>query len=242
MAIVRSHEEAHVSRALTSPAQCTVATGTFAVVVQAILGAGVLATLVFKRYRETLKRPWRIWAMDTSKQAFAMGLQHLVNVLLAVFFASGETEAGECIWYITNFTITVTCGLVILSLYMRLHEYLVDRYELVWLRSGEYGDPPDPRRWLAQLLLWGVVCCLEKFFTAAVVIYPLKGWIDPLIARAEEPVGRYPRTELVLVMVVCPALLNGLFAWIVDNLIKKEQDAFDVFDEDAAVKVGNSRT
>ena len=56
------------------------------------------------------------------------------------------------IWrYVTNFAITVACGLVILSLYMRLHEYVVNRYELTWLRSGEYGDPPQLGPWLVSL-------------------------------------------------------------------------------------------
>merc|ERR1719331_3043903 len=111
-----------------------------------------------------------------------MSLQHLVNVVLAVFFAHGQMEAGECIWYITNFTITVGCGLVILTLYMKLHNYLVETYELTWLKSGEYGDPPSLCRWTVQMLHWGVVCCVEKFISAAFVIYPLRHHIDALIS------------------------------------------------------------
>jgi hypothetical protein len=149
-----------------------------------------------------------------------MSLQHLVNVVLAVIFAQGKTEAGECIWYITNFSITVVCGLVILSFYMKLHNFLVDKYDLTWLKSGEYGDPPHVGRWFVQMLHWGVVCCVEKFITAVVVIYPLHTAIDNLIARAEEPLLPYPHTELILVMVALPSLLNSIFAWIVDNLIK----------------------
>jgi hypothetical protein len=188
--VVRVHEteearEAHAG-AFRSPAKCTVSEGTFAIVVQVILGAWILGTLLYKRFHENPMRPWVIWLMDTSKQAFAMGLQHLVNVFLAVFFARLEDlQAGQCIWYVTNFAITVACGLVILSLYMRLHEYVVNRYELTWLRSGEYGDPPQLGPWLVQLLLWGFICCLEKLLTAAVVIYPLKLSIDPVIARAD---------------------------------------------------------
>jgi cytochrome b subunit of formate dehydrogenase len=159
-----------------------------------------------------------------------------VNVVLAVFFAHGKMEAGECIWYITNFTITVACGLVILSLYMRLHNYVVDKYDLSWLKSGEYGEPPQLSRWLVQMLHWGVVCCLEKFFTAIVVIFPLRNWIDAVISRAEEPLLPYPHVELVIVMVVCPSILNSLFAWIVDNLIK-DKDVRETLEEDAPVTV-----
>jgi hypothetical protein len=219
-----------------APGVCTVAAGTFAIVVQAVLGASVLGTLIYKRYHESPKRPWNIWAMDTSKQAFAMSLQHLVNVVLAVLFAQGQMQAGECIWYITNFSITVACGLVILSLYMKLHNFLVDKYDLTWLRSGEYGDPPEVGRWFVQMLHWGVICCLEKFITAALVIYPLHTSIDVLIARAEEPLLPYPHSELILVMVLLPALLNSLFAWIVDNLIK-DPHVHEPLEEDAPVAI-----
>jgi hypothetical protein len=237
------HHAAHGGRRLQEATpgwheHCTVAAGTFAIVVQAVLGASVLFTLVYKRFREQPKRQWNIWAMDTSKQAFAMSLQHGVNVLLAVLFAreAGQMVAGECIWYITNFTITVACGLVILTFYMKLHNHLVDKYELTWLKSGEYGDPPSICRWMVQMLHWGVVCCAEKFISAAFVIYPLRHHIDALIAKAEAPFLPYPHVELVLVMVVAPAVLNSIFAWIVDNLIK-DKELHPKFEEDAPVTV-----
>ena len=43
----------------------------------------------------------------------------------------------------------------------------------------------------------------------------------------------YPHSELILVMVLLPALLNSLFAWIVDNLIKDH----NVHEVDRAVLV-----
>ena len=43
------------------------------------------------------------WFMDCSKQAWAMFLQHFVNLFMAIFFAGfGTTRAGECIWYVTK--------------------------------------------------------------------------------------------------------------------------------------------
>jgi hypothetical protein len=50
---------------------------------------------------------------------------------------------------------------------------------------------------------------------------PLRKNIDRLIAPLEKPMKMYPRTELTLVMVILPAFLNGLFAWVIDNLIQK---------------------
>lgn len=199
---------------------CHVVAGPFALGVQAFLAFTVLATLLYKRSQESPRRSWTIWFMDSSKQGFAMALQHLVNLLLAVFFAHDNMKSGECIWYIANFLITVVCGLFILTAYMRLHRHLVQQYDLRILRSGEYGNPPQWTTWAAQMLLWSFVCCAEKFITAGCVIFPLRHAIDYVIGFIEQPMVHSPKLELVLVMVVLPALLNAIFAWIIDNLIK----------------------
>jgi hypothetical protein len=188
--------------------------------IQLFLAIMVLATLSYKRWRETPKRSWAVWCMDTSKQGFAMGMQHFVNVALAVAFAHGQTDAGECAWYITNFTITVFCGLFILKGYMKIQCLLVEKYGFNILRSGDYGQPPRFQIWFVQMLLWCFVSCAEKCLTAVCVILPLRDTLDGAIALAEAPLKPYPKTELVLVMVVAPTLLNVLFAWVVDNLIK----------------------
>mmetsp|Transcript_125309 Transcript_125309/g.390114 ORF Transcript_125309/g.390114 Transcript_125309/m.390114 type:complete len:233 (-) Transcript_125309:84-782(-) len=200
--------------------ECRVIEGFFAIFVQGFLALTVLGVLIFKRYRENPQRTLTIWFMDCSKQGFAMGLQHGVNILLALLFASQGAKAGQCIWYIANFSITVFCGLFLLSGYMALHRFIVERYGLTWLRSGEYGDPPRWAIWFTQMLLWCFVCCSEKLITASLVIWPLYKFIDTVLVPVEKPILNYPRVELVLVMVLMPMLLNALFAWIVDNLIK----------------------
>eukprot|EP00439_Symbiodinium_sp_Y106_P047177 s2996_g6.t1 len=234
--------------------ECRVVSGPFAIGVQVFLAAMVLATLLYKRYQEHPPRSWLVWLMDISKQGFAMSLQHFVNVALAVIFASTEGMAGECVWYISNFMITVVGGLIVLllghswTLWMRFHRIVVARYQLTWLQSGEYGDPPKIPIWLAQTTYWGFVCCLEKFTVAGLVIYPFHHRIDALIAPLETPFKSYPKTEtivaflksilpscllwaqtdllpsalkeLVLVMVIAPSVLNPIWSWIIDNLVK----------------------
>jgi hypothetical protein len=200
---------------------CRVISGHYALLVQAFLAAMVLGTLLYKRLQESPRRSWTIWLMDTSKQGFAMSLQHIVNLALAIFFARSTTRAGECIWYAANFTITVVCGLVLLTGYMKVHRIAVERYDLQILVSGEYGDPPSAKVWFVQMALWCFVASAEKFITAGCVIMPLRHVIDRNIAEMEVPMKQYPRLELILVMVVVPTFLNVVFVWVCDNLIKK---------------------
>lgn len=163
-----------------------------------------------------------VWFFDASKQAFAGVLQHFVNLIFGIVFARSG-RASECAWYLVNFTISVACGVVILWGTMRLYTYTVDRFDLTILRSGEYGSPPSWRPWMAQMLIWGVFASGEKLITAVAVIVPLHPRLDEFAARLETPVVDAPFTELLLVMVVAPVILNMLFFWVIDSIIMRKR-------------------
>lgn len=201
--------------------ECTLLAGSFDYLVQAGLIVAAMCTLAYKRRIEKPMRPWVVWAFDASKQAYAGVLQHLVNMVLGVLFA-GEDDVGgsECSWYLVNFTITTFAGLVLLFGAMRLWRFAVERLGWELLRSGHYGQPPSWKPWLAQMLVWGFVASGEKVVTAVLVIMPLRDVLDRLAAWIELPLKPYPGAELLLVMVLAPMLLNALYFWVIDNLIK----------------------
>lgn len=58
--------------------------GPFALLVQGALGAVAVLSLVWKRYRETPKRPWKIWFFDVSKQVFGSMLTHVLNLAMSM--------------------------------------------------------------------------------------------------------------------------------------------------------------
>ena len=173
---------------------CSLLGGTFAIFVQCALAAAAIGTLVYKRHSEKPQRPWRVWFFDASKQAYAGCLQHLVNIAFGMWFASSGA-ASECAWYAVNFTISVVCGVFLLWGAMRLYTRIVERFRLHYLRSGEYGNPPSWRPWLAQLLVWGFLASGEKVVTAVLVIVPLHPLLDSVAVLIERPFLRYPRVE-----------------------------------------------
>jgi hypothetical protein len=202
---------------------CLLLTGRFALAVQAWLFSTAVFTLISKRFHESPKRSWTLWFMDTSKQGAALLMQHFLNVFLAMFWADGdEFRADECIWYIVNFVISVSLGLAMLTAYVRVHRGMVDRYELTWLRFGEYGTPPRWEVWFVQCVWWCVVSLGQQLALFCLFILPFRLRIDRLIAPLEAPMKAHPRIELALVMVVVPAIFNGMFAWVVDNLIQSK--------------------
>ena len=206
------------------PPRCTLLGGTFALLVQLGLAISAIATLAYKRATERPRRPLIVWAFDASKQAFAGSLQHFVNLGFGVFFATSST-ASECAWYLTNFAISVACGVFLLWAFMIGYKWAVEQYSLTLLRSGDYGSPPNWKPWLAQLLVWGFAASFEKVLTAIFVILPLHTRLDAMAAWLETPLVAYPALELILVMVLAPVLLNMVFFWVIDNLIMRKQEA-----------------
>lgn len=203
--------------------KCFLISDGFGILIQLMLVIAAVSTLVYKRYNERPMRPWLIWGFDASKQAFAGALQHGVNMGLGLLFGSFHGVASECIWYIVNFTITALCGLFILYFVMKLYDKIVSKYNIKVLESGNYGNPPSIRPWLYQLLIWGLITCFEKIFTALVLILPLYKNLDRFAAWLESPLINYPKTELVLIMIIIPAIINSVFFWVCDNIIKKDQ-------------------
>lgn len=203
--------------------ECKLLSGGFAYAVQAGLAAICLSTLLVKRWRESPRRPWLVWGFDLSKQIFSSGLQHFANIMFGVLFAnSSRSGASECAWYFVLYVITSTAAVFVVTLGMRLQARLVVRYNLRILRTGEYGSPPNWRPWLAQLLVWGLIGISEKFITTPMLmIPPIHTQLGRLAEYLEGPVKRYPHTELVLVMVCAPALMNIFSVVVFDNIMKR---------------------
>lgn len=70
--------------------------GPFALFIQGGLGAAALLTLVFKRWRETPRRPLKIWSFDVSKQVIGSLLTHALNLLISeVSSSNAAAKAAE---------------------------------------------------------------------------------------------------------------------------------------------------
>jgi hypothetical protein len=196
--------------------ECTLLDGDFQVAVQAALALSALAALVLKKMGDN--RPKLVWAFDVSKQALAAAIQHAVNLLLGLSLAR-QSHASQCAWYLTNFALSVVAGILLITTIMRAYATLVERYGLDVLRSGEYGDPPQYRPWLAQLCAWSLVIVAEKVVVAGCVLLPLHGTLDELAASLEARWRFGPQLELLCVMVVAPGLLNAVYFVSVDSII-----------------------
>jgi hypothetical protein len=93
--------------------------GIAGVLVQLVLGALSFSVLIIKRYKEHPKRPWRIWAMDTSKQGVSQMIAHFINVGISLLLSS-HLNNDACIWYFTTNILDNTLGVLICCGVLRL--------------------------------------------------------------------------------------------------------------------------
>jgi len=202
---------------------CSLIRTSFGWWLQAFLGLVCFISLVGKRFTDEVRRPWKIWFFDTSKQACAAVIMHFGNIFLAMAF--GEfLDAGSdpCNWYWINLTLDDTLGVLVIFSLLRLLQCTyrlrcVNRPQLAL--SGEYGDPPDLHLFARQLLDFQGIVVVEKLLLACLVVrFPhevasianvLLGWLD-----------LYPRIKLMLVMAVSPLVMNVFALWVGDSFLQ----------------------
>ncbi|KEF52214.1 uncharacterized protein A1O9_11841 [Exophiala aquamarina CBS 119918] len=218
--------------------------GSFAVFVQAALGALALLSLVYKRWRERPQRPIKVWAFDASKQVVGSILLHLANVIMAMFSAgqiqatiakSAASAAGvdtedqyqpnPCSWYLLNLAIDTTVGIAILIAILKVltvgASYTPLARPLESIRSGHYGNPPKTTWWLKQCLIYfmGLIGMKSCVF----LIFQLCPWLGRVGDWALRWTEGNEAVQIAFVMFIFPLIMNAMQYYIIDTFIKNNQ-------------------
>lgn len=210
-------------------------TDRFGVLIQGLLAIVAFSTLMLKRFREPvgIRRPWRIWFFDTSKQAIGALFIHFANVFLSTL-----TKEDPCSLYLMNFLLDATLGMLVIWLAVKLVSKLVEYKQWTLLMFGEYGDPPQAAAWLGQCGIYLLIMVLEKGVISLVLLVP--GW-----SKLQEVLLSYisnPQLELVLVMLIVPFIVNSIMFWVVDSLMMRKYKTMKSLDDsyDSSAKKADS--
>lgn len=199
-------------------------TDRFGVLIQGLLAIVAFSTLMLKRFREPagIRRPWRIWFFDTSKQAIGALFIHFANVFLSTL-----TKEDPCSLYLMNFLLDATLGMLVIWLAVKLVSRLVEYKQWALLVFGEYGDPPQAAAWLGQCGVYMLIMVLEKGVISLVLLIP--GW-----SKLQEVLLSYianPQLELALVMLIVPFIVNSIMFWVVDSLMMRKYKTMKTLDD-----------
>lgn len=179
---------------------------------QVLLACLAFTCLIAKRFCEPKieRRSWLIWFYDTSKQGMGAIAIHLANVFLA-----GQYTGDPCTWYIINFLLDSSVGLLIIFIGIRLSQHLSKRNGWEAINFGEYGNPPSVNAWLAQCCLYIGLMVIVK--TCITLLMQFNFWesVRDLILP---PIDN-PKIELAFVMLIIPFFVNILMFWVTDNFL-----------------------
>ncbi|TQN74013.1 Store-operated calcium entry regulator STIMATE, partial [Colletotrichum shisoi] len=229
--------------------------GSFALIVQAALGALALLSLVFKRWRERPQRPVKIWFFDVSKQVFGSVLVHIANIFMSML-TSGRLSVtldptttsnvrrlvtqnedyvpNPCSFYLLNLAIDTTIGIPILIVLLRVLTGLVSYTPLgkpeESIRSGNYGSPPNAWWWLKQSFIY--FCGLFGMKFCVLIIFLLLPWISRVGDWALRWTEGNEQLQIFFVMMFFPLVMNAMQYYIIDSFIKQPHHEHERLPED----------
>lgn len=187
-----------------------------------------------KRFREPpgIRRSWSIWWYDTSKQGIGAIFIHLTNVYLARFF-----QGDPCTWYVINFLLDSTIGLLIVFIGIRLCQFFAYYKQWPAINFGVYGKflsnlliPQNcclsfyffsisdaPRSWRYQTCIYIGLMALVKLSTSLFIQWKFWDSVKDLVLS---PFAN-ATIELTLFMLVIPFFVNLLIFWVTDNFLMR---------------------
>lgn len=210
--------------------------GPFALFVQGVMGVIVVGTLVWKRYHERpVRRPWKVWAFDVSKQVIGASFVHVVNVFISVIsrvrmqmgvlvvvvdvVPMRKIVDNPCDYYFLNLLFDTTVGIPVLyGCLIGVTKVTRMVFHAEGVESGEYGDPPRTKYYLKQLAIYLIASAATKAaIYETMVTFPVLVHIAMwMLSRLD----KYPTVQEGFVLLVFPLVMNVVQYYVVDTLIK----------------------
>jgi len=211
--------------------------GGFGFLIQAILGAAAFSILIVKRYVEKPRRPWKIWFYDVAKQIISSLVLHLFNLIISAILSSDEKDADACVWYFVTVVLDCTLGAFLSYIFMWLMDGIANSSDWTILKTGLYYDEYmegnkkcyklDWKKYGSQLGVWLAITLIVKIILL-IMLKICKLFLVNLGTFFLSPFSN-AKIRLVMVMIIFPVILNALYFWVVDNILKlKESDKDEV--------------
>jgi len=198
---------------------CTLLENAFDYIVQIVLTIISFVILIGNWWIEQPRRPWKIAALDGSKQGGGFFVAHVCNMALSIELHL-PNGPDPCEWYWVNIMLDTTVRLLITFALFKSCERLIERMRWDALRSGKYGTPIQYTRWAKQLALWLSLVFVSKVLMG-LITFLLRAQLGAVSVALLHPVAAYDsRLELTVVMVITPLVMNTFQLLVQDGFLK----------------------
>ncbi|EAR90760.3 vaculolar membrane protein (macronuclear) [Tetrahymena thermophila SB210] len=201
--------------------------GAFGVTVQVILGLLSFSILLLKQLNSSTKRSWRIWCMDTSKQAIGSFYIHTINVIISNYLTytvhPQNQSVTACNWYLVNYLQDFILGNSMNFFVVYMIKKFNDKYKIPALQFGQYNSQQTIEDYYPQLLAWLILISINKIILMSNIFIFSKFFHevgDSLLRNLKN----YPKTQLILVVVVIPLIFNTISYWTTDSFLRSKDE------------------
>ena len=163
--------------------------------------------------------------MDVSKQAASSVFIHFWNIGLSILFANTildgvELSNGdECSFYFLSFLFDTILGVFFVWVLLRLIRRVALYFKIDSISiQGFYGEPPSIHWYFQQLFCFLVAIIISKI-VLSLIMYSIASSLQYVGSYIFSPLELNPKMELVVVMIVCPCVLNVVQYWLLDNFL-----------------------
>ncbi len=183
-------------------------------------GSLIIKYFVFEKPR----RPCCTWFWDSQKQGWGAALAHGLNLIFSAILVKYTTGGDPCAWYFINISVDTFIGVFLIFFMIEKVEGFAKARNIESLsRSGDYGTPPRWDWWLQQFLMYCSLVAVTKLITF-LGVFLLRNQLNSFGLWVWSPLLGDPFTELILVMIITPAVMNAWVFWVTDTFIMMMSD------------------
>lgn len=195
---------------------------------------------------EKPKRPVLVWGFDCLKQAIGTIIEHFASLLLSVILE--DTKYDGCVWFIANYNLDLTVGLLFHYLFDKLILFVLKKIkkERDWwfLETGKYGNPPRVCVFILQSVIFSIIVILSKIIETVLLLVILKRPVLFLSNWCLSFLRSNRHVEIIIVMGIYPIIMSTLSFVVQDSLLKNDGssgggDAFSRLTANAEMGITN---
>ncbi|KAL4464400.1 hypothetical protein ABPG73_017879 [Tetrahymena malaccensis] len=132
-----------------------------------------------------------------------------------------------CNWYLVNYLQDFILGNSMNFFVVYMIKKFNDKYRIPALQFGQYSSEQTIEDYYPQLLAWLILISINKIILMS-NIFMFSNFFHEIGESLLRNLKNYPKTQLILVVVVIPLILNTISYWTTDSFLSSKEENKDI--------------